>query len=263
MKNPQNAYTSILSQIQKYFDEAKIKKAVLGVSGGIDSALTLKLLVDSLGSANVTALIMPENGVTKDENTFHARRLCEFLKVKHHIIAINKYLMDLLHLPWKPSRLAQMNIKARARALILYNFANTETALVIGTSNKSELALGYGTKFGDLACDLMPLADLYKTDVYTLAQHLELPDEFIQKAPSAELYRDQTDEEELGLPYKIIDKILESLESHDSAKSQIEKEELTLKEMVEKGVPEIRIRDIFALMKKNSHKLKTPVAIKL
>lgn len=251
--NPQNTYTHLLSEIQKYFDEAGFKKAILGVSGGIDSALTLKLLVDALGASNVTALIMPENGVTKDENTFHARRLCEFLKAQHHIIAINKYLMDLLHLPWQPSRLAQMNTKARARALILYSFANTESALVVGASNKSELLLGYGTKFGDLACDMMPIGDLYKTDIYALAEHLELPDEFIQKAPSAELYRGQTDEEELGLQYKVIDKILESLETHN--------EDETLKLMMEKGIPEIRIRAIFELMKRNGHKLKTPYII--
>ncbi|MBT4055778.1 NAD(+) synthase, partial [Candidatus Peregrinibacteria bacterium] len=153
MKNPQNTHTHLLGEIKKYVAATGLTKAVLGVSGGIDSALVLKLLADAIGPKNVTALLMPENGVTRDENTSHSKQLCKFMGITYHTIPINKYLLDLLHLPWQPSRLAQMNTKARARSIILYNFANSENALVVGTSNKSELRIGYGTKFGDLACD--------------------------------------------------------------------------------------------------------------
>ena len=212
MQNPHNIYTKLVSQIKKYFDEAGFRKAVLGVSGGIDSALTLKLLVDALKPENITGLIMPEHGITKDENTSHAKALCRFLKVHTHVVPINKYLQYLTLLPWRPSALAQMNTKARIRAIILYNFSNTNNTLVVGTSNKSELLLGYGTKHGDLAADILPLGDLYKTDVYSLAEHIGLPQEIIEKAPSAELCKGQTDESDLGAKYEEIDKILQELE---------------------------------------------------
>jgi len=259
MKNPQNVHTHITAEVKKYFTTSGHTKAVLGLSGGIDSALTLKLLSDALGPQNVTALIMPETGVTKDENTFHAKGLCKYLQVKHHVVPINKYLLDLLHLPWKPSRLSQMNTKARARAIVLYNFSNTETALVVGASNKSELLLGYGTKYGDLAHDINPIGNLYKTDVYALSEYLGLPDEIIKKAPSAELYKGQTDEEELGLPYKEIDKVLKAYESQDQDKAK------TMEKLEEENpnFQKIRILDLLERIKKNEHKSKGPYIIGL
>lgn len=245
-----NIYTKIVSQIKKYFTDAGFKKAVLGVSGGIDSALTLKLLVDALGPKNVTAILMPEHGITKSENISHSKALCKFLEVNFFMIPINKYLLDFLQLPWRPNHVAQMNTKARIRAVILYNFANTENALVVGTSNKSELKLGYGTKFGDLAADLLPIGDLYKTEVYSLAEHVGLPDEIIKKAPSAELYHGQTDEKELGAPYNKIDEILKSFDIAMTTTQTI--------------APSSELEDSIAKrMSKNKHKLQTPYIIKL
>jgi len=252
--NPQTAYTKITTGIKEFFKKAGFTKAVLGVSGGIDSALTLKLLADALKPENVTGLIMPEYGITKDENTSHAKKLCDFLGANRHLIPINKYLMDFLQLPWRPSNIAQMNIKARLRGIILYNFANTEEALVVGTSNKSELMLGYGTKFGDLACDLMPLGDLYKTEIYALAEHLGLPKEIIEKAPSAELYKDQTDEKELGSTYQELDQILREFEAEIIESQQNMQIETNLSPLAK----EIRQR-----IQKNEHKSKTPYIIKL
>ena len=188
-----NIYTKIIAGIQKYFKLAGIEKAVIGVSGGIDSALCLKLVVDAIGADKVTALIMPEKGISSEENIHHAKALCEFLKVDFEVVFINKLLTDFLTLPWQPNELAQINTKARVRMLLLYNFANTKNALVIGTSNKTELALGYGTKYGDLGADIEIIGDLLKEEVYKLGEHVGLPDEFLTKTPSAELYPGQTD----------------------------------------------------------------------
>jgi NAD+ synthase len=247
----QNTYTKILTSIHKYFKENGFEKAVIGVSGGIDSALCLKLTVDALSAENVTAVLMPEKGVSLDENFIHAKTLCEFLKVEYFSIAINKYLTDFLTLPWKPNDLAQINTKARIRMTILYNFANTRNALVIGTSNKTELALGYGTKHGDLASDIEIIGDLLKEDVYKLAEHLGLPNEFIQKTPSAELYSGQTDEQELGISYKEIDTILKQIENG-----------LTKDELVNKGLNPHAVHKIFRLIEINRHKISPPYVVK-
>jgi NAD+ synthase len=266
MKNPQNTYNHLVSQLKKYFAEAGYKKAVLGLSGGVDSALTLKIAIDALGENNVIALLMPEYGVTKDENTIHAKRLSQFLHIRQFMVPINKYLMDLLQLPWKPSELAQINTKARARSIILYNYANTERALVLGTSNKSELLLGYGTKYGDLAADVLPLADVYKTDVVALAENVGLPDEITHKPPTAELYKDQTDEQELGAPYQHIDPLLKKLV--EASDDQITEETIdTLYEKAADLAEEITtltrpiIEGLLERVKKNRHKSQLPYII--
>jgi NAD+ synthase len=244
-----NIYTKIIAGIHKYFKEHGFEKAVIGVSGGIDSALSLKLTVDALGPDNITAILMPEKGVSLDENFLHSKTLCEFLKVEYFNIQINKFLTDFLSLPWKPNELAQINTKARIRMIILYNFANTRNALVIGASNKTELALGYGTKYGDLGADIEVIGDLFKEEVCKLADHVGLPDEFLTKIPSAELYSGQTDEEELGIKYKELDTILKHIENN-----------LTKDELIDKGLNPHAVHKVFRLMSINKHKLQ-PVHI--
>lgn len=247
-----NIYTKLIAGIQKYFRLAGLEKAVIGVSGGIDSALCLKLVVDALGPENVTGIMMPEKGVSSEENLRHAKTLCEFLKTDSHVVYINKFLADFPALPWHPNKLADINVKARIRMVLLYNFANTNNALVIGTSNKTELALGYGTKYGDLGIDLEIIGDLFKSEVYQMAEHVGLPDEFLTKAPSAELYEGQTDEEELGLSYKEIDAVLSHLEKG-----------LSKEEIIAKGLNSNTVLKIFRLMELNRHKLVPPYIIPL
>lgn len=251
-KSMHNTYTKIIASIQRYFKEAQIENAVIGVSGGVDSALCLKLVVDALGAEHVTGITMPEKGVSSDENLLHARTLCQFLNVNYYNVPINKYLTDFLALPWKPSDLAQINTKARVRMVILYNFANSRNSLVIGTSNKSELALGYGTKYGDLAADLEIIGDLFKDEVYKLAEHVGLPNEFIEKAPSAELYNGQTDETELGMTYREIDIVLRKME-----------EGLTKEELIGKGISPNIVHKVFRLYEINKHKLNPPYLIRV
>jgi NAD+ synthase len=244
----QEAYKNIINGLQQYFSESGFKKGVLGVSGGLDSAVTLKLAVEALGAENVTGLLMPENGITAQDNMMHAKTLCEFLRVQTFTHPINAYLMNYVTLPWKQNNSAYINTKARVRATILYSFANTYNALVIGTSNKSELMLGYGTKHGDLAADILPLGDLYKTQVKELAEFLDLPKEITEKIPTAELYKDQTDEAELGGTYSELDIILKQAELGEEM-------------LIEKGMNPILVRKVFQRMRANAHKLQTPPII--
>lgn len=243
-------YKKLVSGIRDITKEASHRRVVVGVSGGLDSAVTVTLAAEALGPENVTALIMPENGLTKAENIRHAKGLCQFLRVEYYYQPINSFLLDYSALPWKQNEVAFINTKARIRATILYNYANTHHALVVGTSNKSELLLGYGTKYGDLAADFLPLGNLYKTQVQKLADYMQLPQEIIEKAPSAELYAGQTDEEDLGASYKELDTILEQRENGEEA-------------LITKGMNAALVRSVFKKIRENEHKRVLPPIIEL
>lgn len=200
-------YSKLLKGIKQYFKKSGFAKAVIGVSGGIDSALSLKLVADALGSNNVTALLMPESGLDHWHNLHDARDFCKKLNVDSKIIHIS-LILDKFR-KYKQNHQSWTNLKPRIRAVLLYNYANANNASVIGTSNKTELALGYFTKHGDGACDIEVIGDLYKTEVLKLAKYLKLPEHIINKTPSADLFKGQTDEGEIGETYANIDLMLQ------------------------------------------------------
>ncbi len=240
-------YQNIVDGLKKFFKERNFQKGVVGLSGGVDSALTLKLAVDALGAKNVTALILPELGITRQENIDHAKILASYFGITAQYQPINAFLADYTLLPWKPNKMSLMNAKARIRMSLLYNFANSENALVLGTSNRSELLLGYGTKFGDLACDVEVIGGLYKTEVIMLADHVGLPPEIVEKTPSAELAPGQTDEAELGATYRDLDKVLMKLD-------------LGIEGCLEHGMPASLVHKVFKLAQVAEHKTKlTPI----
>lgn len=243
-------YQTLVDGVKTYFEKNHFNTAVIGVSGGVDSALTLKIAVDALGAENVTGLLMPEMGLTKQENIDHAKALCEFLGVRNFLIPINEFVRNFSGLPWEPNKIARMNTKARIRTVIIYNYANANSALVLGTSNKSEILLGYGTKFGDLAADIEVIGDIYKTEVVALADHIGLPPEISHKVPSAELSAGQTDEQELGASYEDMDKVLQKLD-------------LGVQGCIEHGLATPLVQLVFRRVKENKHKSTMPPVIKV
>jgi len=207
---------SIVTNLKRFFEDANHSKAVLGLSGGVDSALTAKIAADALGPQNVSALIMPNEGLTDPQNVTDAEEWARDLGIQYFILPINSFLETYKSTAWEPSVMADMNLNARVRATLLYHFANTHDALVLGTGNKSELMLGYFTKYGDGACDVEVIGELYKTEVWEAAKALGIPDSIIQKAPSAELAPGQTDEGELGMSYAEADEILMKIEKGEN-----------------------------------------------
>ncbi len=212
----------IVAHLTGYFKEAGIKKSVVGLSGGVDSALTAKIAVMALGKENVTALILPNEGLNKPESVPDAENWAKELDIEYHVIPINPFLEGYDKLPWQSSSLASMNIQARVRMTLLYHYANTHNTIVLGTGNKTEIILGYFTKYGDGACDVLPIGNLYKTDVWEAAKHLNIPKAIVEKTASAELMRDQTDEEEIGLEYAEIDEILKKFEKGEKPSNESE-----------------------------------------
>lgn len=213
MSNVQLKADHIVAELSSYLKKVGILKAVVGLSGGVDSALTLKLGVMALGADNVIALIMPNDGLTKPKNVRDAENWANQLGANYHTIPINPFIDGYEKLPWESSSLARMNIQARVRMTLLYHYANTHDAMVLGTGNKTELMLGYFTKHGDGATDILPIGGLYKTDVWEMSEYLGVPEVIVHKTASAELMRDQSDEEEIGLQYAEIDAILKKFEA--------------------------------------------------
>lgn len=184
-----------------------LSKAVIGLSGGVDSALVAALLARALGPENVYAIAMPYRESNPDSEA-HARLAAETFGIHYQVRDISPMVDAFFKDMPQADVLRKGNKMARERMCILYDFSAEKNALVIGTSNKTELLLGYGTIFGDLASAINPIGDLYKTHVWELSRYLGVPAEIVDKPPSADLWIGQTDEQELGYSYKEIDPLL-------------------------------------------------------
>ena len=201
----------IISWIKKIVKDSKAKGIVVGVSGGIDSAVVATLCRKALGKEKVLALILPCH--SHKDDVVHARLLIRWLGIPHKCAELTKTYSTLLKVLPKGNKLAKANLKPRLRMMTLYFFANSLNYLVAGTGNKSELMIGYFTKYGDGGVDILPIGKLLKCQVYQLAKELGIPDEIILKAPTAGLWPGQTDEGEMGITYKKLDNILQKCKS--------------------------------------------------
>jgi NAD+ synthase len=205
--NTELARTILTGFIRSEVTRVGFSRAVVGLSGGIDSAVSCALAAEALGPQNVLAMRMPYRSSSPDSLT-DAAQVAACLKVRMETFEITPMVDPLIALEPEMLNTRKGNIMARARMIVLYDKSEEFKGLVIGTSNKTEILLGYTTLWGDMAAAINPLGDLYKTQLRQLAEVLELPRSVREKPPSADLWIGQTDEGELGLTYAEVDRLL-------------------------------------------------------
>ena len=193
--------------LREELGSAGFSRAIVGLSGGIDSAVSLALAARAFGPDQVLAVMMPYRTSNPDSEA-HARLVAAACGTPARLVDISPMVDGYLDQESVPEGMRRGNVMARARMTILYDLSEEWRGLVIGTSNKTEMLLGYSTLFGDSAHAVNPLGDLYKHQVFQLARHLDLPREVIDKPPSADLIEGQTDEDELGFSYADADRLL-------------------------------------------------------
>ena len=203
----------ILGFIKETVSAAHAEGAVVGISGGIDSAVVVKLCADALGADKVHAIFMPVNGTPKEDYR-QTESMCQAWGVRYDVVDIQPAADAFGKIILKPGDdpLQKGNMMSRCRMIVLFDAARREKRLVFGTTNRSELLMGYMTKFGDGAEDASPICRLYKTQVWEIARLIGVPDEIIEKVPTAGLWDGQTDEDEMGVTYLALDKALNVME---------------------------------------------------
>ena len=236
----------LIKFIYEEITKTGIKKGICGLSGGIDSAVVAILAKKALGE-NFKVIMMPSQYSSK-ASIEDAKKLCKKFDIDYEIISI----APLLEAYPIDDKVRLGNFSARMRMAILYDKSAELNALVIGTSNKSELMLGYGTLFGDLASALNPIGDLYKTEIFEFARFLGVNEEIINKPPSADLWQGQSDEAELGYSYAEIDLVLEDFVDNRATKKE-------LLEKYDKDLVEFVLKKIY----QNQFKRKPPIIAKL
>lgn len=200
----------ICEWIKSKIDQAKAEGVVFGMSGGVDSSVVACLAKKAAGE-NALGLILPCHSSRLDQEC--ARKLASKMDIKTVFISLDSVYDRLLEILPPGDDLARGNLKPRLRMMVLYYFANMLNYLVVGTGNKSEIAIGYFTKYGDGGVDILPLGGLSKTEVRELALELGIPEEIIRRMPSAGLWKGQTDEGELGFGYEELDRCIQALDS--------------------------------------------------
>lgn len=226
--------------IREKVNQARTRGAVLGLSGGLDSSLVAALCAEALGSSKVLALYLPCESV-KDDLT-DAENVAKKFNLKTELIDLTQAFEKLKEILPPGNQIALANIKPRLRMLTLYYYANKLNYLVVGTGNKCELKVGYFTKYGDGGVDILPLGDLLKSEVKSLAKLVGIPDHIINKVPSAGLWSGQTDEGEMGITYAELEDFLSSYEKGEPLKGENAEK---IKNMMEKAKHKLSLPEIF------------------
>lgn len=244
----------IQSFLRHHWETSGRAGVVLGMSGGLDSSVAAKLCAETLGPTNVLGLAMPLTAQDSEDDR-DAEAWADQLGIEFRKLEIGPMVATVVgHLDIAADdRIGRGNVQARLRMITLYQVAHAEDRLVIGTSNKSEIASGYYTKWGDGGSDFAPLGDLYKTQVREMARHLGVPPTILEKVPSAGLWEGQIDEEELGVPYGDLDRVLLGLEL-----------EMPLPEISERtGLTKETVKEVDAMVRRSVHKRKMPLIPKV
>lgn len=228
------------------------ERAVIGISGGIDSATIAYLAVEALGRENVLGLRLPHR-VSSQNSLDDAQKIIDALEIVNDTVDITPMVEPLFERFPDITPLRKGNVMARQRMIILYDQSEAFGGLVIGTGNKTEILLGYTTLYGDSAAAMHPLGDLYKTQMRQLARDIGVPESIITKPPSADLWAGQTDEEELGYTYERVDRLLYLLVD----------ERYSRKEAVEAGFDEVFVENVWARVRRNHFKRVPPLVCKI
>jgi len=231
---------------------AGFQRAVIGLSGGVDSAVCAALAVRALGPQQVLAVILPHRQSSPSSQA-DAELVASELGMKCEVVDISPMVDPYITKGGITDKVRAGNVMARQRMIVLYDISQRDKALVFGTSNKTELLLGYGTLFGDMASALNPLGDLYKTQVWELARHLGLPDRVVTKKPSADLWAGQTDEGEMGFTYADVDRLLFLMID----------ERRTEEELLKAGFPEPFVRRVRTMVSRSQFKRRPPLIAKI
>ncbi|GAB4307156.1 MAG: NAD+ synthase [Methanobacteriaceae archaeon] len=247
--NESKASEYIVKFLKNKIYKTKLEGFVLGLSGGIDSSTVAYLCAQSLPKDKVLGLIMPST-TTSSMDMEHAKLVAENLGIEYEIISIDELIEPFSTLcSHRSNKTATANLKARIRMMILYYHANILNRLVVGTGNRTELLIGYFTKYGDGGADILPIGDLYKTHVRQIASYIGVPQDIIEKSPTAGLWTGQTDEEELGIKYELLDQLLYLLIDQEKDEKKIAKS---------LNIPLAEVIRIKKMVYNNKHKLYLP-----
>lgn len=234
----------IVNFIKDYVSQAKVAGVILGLSGGIDSSLVAILACEAIGPERVQGIMLPVDTQNDAENIADAVDLAEALQMKHELFELKEAIAAYNSLSL--NRVALGNLTARLRMATWYARANHENLLVIGTGNKTEIMIGYFTKYGDGGTDILPIGDLYKENVRSLSRYMGVPKKIIDKVPSAGLWKGQTDEREIGVSYAELDSILYLKLERGMSEEEI----------AGRSIDKTKVQKVLKMMKDSEHKRK-------
>lgn len=250
MKEWKKVKQYLINFLKDEVSKAGFSKVTVGLSGGLDSAVVAILCKEAF-KENLNCVLMPSQFSSKS-SVDDAIELCKKFDIRYEIISIEPMLSAYIN-NMNDDKTRIGNFSARLRMSVLYDISFKERSLVVGTSNRSEILLGYGTIFGDTACALNPIGEIYKSDEYEFAKFLDIPNSILTKDPSADLWEGQTDEDDLGYSYEQIDKLLKLMVDKNMSKE----------ELLKLGFKESFINAISHRIKVNAFKGKLPTIAKL